>query len=245
LPLAPCRFPEPPRPTRAISLCERERFYACCETGGADGLLAAAVMAMCTGSQMRFQELILLQRRDVDVTSALGVLIEVIRPKTQQDNLRPHPRMAPRLPLHMRRHDAFTHVQRYLWANGRATARDPASEAPFFVCAGTQEPLTATYARALLTRFLRAARVEDADGLLTFSLHFARSSGFNDLANKLFLGRLIAAEAGGWEEGGCVAESYQRRTAEDLACALHRAMRSACRDFDWAMPPGTGPPGYL
>ena len=100
-------------------------------------------------------------------------------------------------------------------------------------------------ARALLTRFIRAARVEDVDGLPTFSLHFARSSGFNDLANKLFLGRLIAAAAGGWEEGGCVAESYQRRTAEDLACALHRARRSDCRDFDGAMPPGTGPPGYL
>ncbi len=69
-------------------------------------------------------------------------------------------------------------------------------------------------------------------------------SGFNDLANKIFLGRLLAAEAGGWEEGGCVAESYQRRTAQDLACAIHRAMRSACRDFGWTMPEGTGSPGY-
>jgi hypothetical protein len=153
--------------------------------------------------------------------------------------MRPHPRVALRPPLPFRQPDALHHVQRYLWANGRA-----ASEEPLFSRAGGRAPLTADYARSLLLRYLRAAHVVDPDGLLNFSLHFARSSGFNDLANKIFLGRLLAAEAGGWEEGGCVAESYQRRTAQDLACAIHRAMRSACRDFGWTMPEGTGPPGY-
>jgi hypothetical protein len=237
-------FPEPPRPTRALSLCERERFYACCADAGDDGLLAAAIMSLSTGSQMRFTEVIGLKETDVTVVTHLGVLIAVIMDKTHKRELKPYPRVAPRLPLHFRLHDALPRVTQYLWSVGRPAGRPPTKGAPFFTRAGTTEALTAPYARALLLRFLHAARVEDADGLLDFSLHFARSTGFNDLSNKLFLGRLTAAEAGGWEEGGCVAESYQRRTAEDLACAIHRNLRAACRDFGWTMPPGTGPPGY-
>ena len=237
-------FPEPPRPTRGLSLEERERFYASCAGGGDEGVLAAAIMSTSAGSQMRFTEVIALEQCDVTVVPALGVLIDVIRDKTHKSDLKPHPRVAPRLPLHFRHHDATPRVTQYLAARGQLPGAAPRVGAPFFTRVATSEPLTAAYARGLLLRFLHAARVEDPNGLLDFSLHFARTTGFNDLANKLFLGRIIAAEAGGWEEGGCVAESYQRRTAEDLACALHRNLRSACRDFGWIMPEGTGPPGH-
>ena len=33
-------------------------------------------------------------------------------------------------------------------------------------------------------------------------------------------------------------------SAEDLACAIYRNMLSACRDFGWTMPAGTGLPGH-
>lgn len=239
-------FPEPPKPTRGLSLEERERYYRCCENAGAEGTLAAALMATSTSAQMRFTEVIELCECDVTVRPPLGVLIEVIQDKTHKDDLKPHPRVAPRLPLHMRAHDATPRVLLYLQSSGKRLGSSPLAGAKFFTRSDTGAPLTAEYARALLLRFLRAARVEDPDGLLNFSLHFARSTGFNDLSNKLFLGRIIAAEAGGWEEGGCVAESYQRRTAEDLACAIHRNLRAACRDlgYGWIMPPGTGFPGH-
>ena len=100
-----------------------------------------------------------------------------------------------------------------------------------------EERLDDSYARALLKRFLDAGGVADADGLLNLSLHFGRTTGFNDLANKCFLGRLLAAEAGGWEEGTCVAENYQRRTAEDLGSAIYIAMVRVSRDLGWTMPP--------
>ena len=61
--------------------------------------------------------------------------------------MRPHPRVALRPPLPFRQPDALHHVQRYLWANGRA-----ASEEPLFSRAGGGAPLTADYARSLLLR---------------------------------------------------------------------------------------------
>ena len=51
---------------------------------------------------------------------------------------------------------------------------------------------------------------------------------FNDFANQLYLGRVVAAEAGGWTEGGCVAESYQRRTALDLSCSIYIELLRVC-----------------
>ena len=248
-------FPEPPRVTRGLTLEERSRFHAACAAGGAAGLQAAAIMNLSVGTQARFTEVIRLNEDDVVLRHDLGVLVQVMRPKTQQDNLKPHPRCAPRLPLHFREFDAYHAVKLYLdEVAGRAPSTAPTAGRPFFtqltrnaaggLVPGTK-PLTPDYARSLLLRFLAAAHVADGLNLLNLNLHFARTTGFNDLANKLYLGRVIAAEAGGWEEGGCVAESYQRRSAEDLACALHRALRSACRDFEWTMPAGTGPPpGY-
>ena len=98
------------------------------------------------------------------------------------------------------------------------------------------EPLDRDFSRALLLLFFNRAGLAEPEELLHFNLHFARSTGFSDLANKMFLGRVMAAAAGGWAEGGCIAESYQRRTAEDLASAIHISLVRVCRDLGWAPP---------
>ena len=222
---------------------DRERFYAACARGGAPGAQAHALMSMSVAAQARFSEVIGLHEPDVVLRRDLGILISVILDKTHKMTLNAYPRVCARYPGRFLAHDAFFPVSHYLaTCAGRDESSLPVPGRPFFtklVCradgsyaAGT-EPLDADYARALLLRFLKAADIADADALLNFSLHFARTSGFSDLANKMFLGRLLAAEAGGWAEGGCVAESYQRRTAEDLASALHISLVRVGRDLRW------------
>jgi len=70
---------------------------------------------------------------------------------------------------------------------------------------------------------------------MDLTCHTFRTSGFNDLANGLFLGRVLAAGCGGWSEGTCVAKHYQRMTAADLAAAVYIHLRRNCVDLCWDM----------
>jgi len=58
---------------------------------------------------------------------------------------------------------------------------------------------------------------------------------FNDLANGLFLGRVLAAGCGGWAEGSCVAKHYERMSAADLGAAVYIQLRRVCADLGWAL----------
>lgn len=229
-------YPSPPTVTRALSTSERVLLYSACASGGAEGALAMAIVKMGVAGQMRFEEVICLWEEDVQFGEH-GILIKVVRDKTHKSTLTPYPRVCPRYPPWFKEHDAWTELRTYRARFGAGAPRGPGaprSARPFFTklvrdpdgFRASEEPLDATYVRQLLMRFLREAVVGDASECL--NLHCFRSSGFNDLANKLYLGRVVAAEAGGWTEGGCVAESYQRRTALDLSCSIYIELLRVC-----------------
>lgn len=242
-------YPSAPTPTRELSVAERLRFYEVCNDGSAEGALALALLTFCVASQMRWEEVIGLHEEDVTLGDH-GILIKVIRDKTHQTTLSAWPRVCARYPPWFAAHDPLIPLQRYLtrYAGGPLGARPVRRGSSFFtqlerseegaVRAG-REPLTPAYARQLLVRYLTAANVTDANGLLKFSLHSGRATGFNDLANRLYLGRVAAAEAGGWAEGGCISQAYQRRTAADISASLFINMIRVCRDLKREGPPGS------
>lgn len=242
-------YPSPAVPTRELSTDERLRFYAACADGTLEGALAHALLSTCVAAQMRFTEAIGLHEEDVRLGEH-GLLIQVVRDKTHQSTLAPYPRACARYPPWFAAHDAMPPLQRYLtrYAGGPLSER-PVRKGYFFftqpervdggAARAGNRPLTPEFARALLIRYLNTAGVVNPDGLLNFSLHFARTTGFNDLANRLYLGRRVAAEAGGWAEGGCITQSYQKRTAADISSSLFISLLRVCRDLKREGPPGS------
>ena len=229
-------YPSPPTVTRALSTGERVLLYSACASGGAEGALAMAIVKMGVAGQMRFEEVICLWEEDVQFGQH-GILVNVVRDKTHQTTLTPYPRICPRYPPWFKEHDAWIEVKNFKARYGAGAPRGagpPRAARPFFTklvktedgFRASEEKLDAPYVRELLLRFLRVAIVGDAAACL--NLHCFRSSGFNDIANQLYLGRVVAAEAGGWTEGGCVAESYQRRTALDLSCSIYIELLRVC-----------------
>ena len=242
-------YPSAPEPARELSLDERLRFYAACADGTAEGALAHALLALCVAAQMRFTEVIRLHEEDVTLGDH-GVLIKVIRDKTHQTTLSPFPRVCARYPPWFSKHDAMPPLQSYLtrYAGGPPGER-PVRKGHHFLTqlervdegrmqAGGR-PLTPGYSRQLLIRYLRTAGVINPDGLFKLNLHFGRTTGFNDVANRLYLGRKAAAEAGGWAEGGCIAKHYQQRTATDIAASMFIELVRVCRDLKREGPPGS------
>lgn len=246
-------YPSAPEPVRELSTSERECFYRACAEGGAEGMLAMAILVVSVAAQMRFSETITLWEQDV-VFGEHGILISVVLDKTHKTTLKPYPRVCARYPPFFSVHDAWPALHRYLKVYGPGApmgAGPPCKKRPFFTklvgvgaaCRSSSEPLDAPYTKGLLERFLKVS-VTDWRGAL--NLHCFRSTGFNDLANRMYLGRVNAAEAGGWTEGGCVAESYQRRSALDLSCSIYIEYLRVCALLGRDKPP-TGtlgqPPG--
>ena len=52
------------------------------------------------------------------------------------------------------------------------------------------------------------AGIPRSEGFMLLSCHTFRTTGYNDITNGLYLGRVLAAGCGGWSEGTCVAEHY-------------------------------------
>lgn len=238
-------YPSAPVVTRALSVEERVLFYSACAAGGAEGALARAIVKMGVSGQMRFEEVIGLWEEDVTFGEH-GVLVSVVRDKTHKTTLTPYPRVCPRYPPWFGVHDAWVELTTYRACFGPRAPRGldaPRAQRPFFTklelkadgYRASEEPLDAPYVRRLLLRFLTGTVSGDASDCL--NLHCFRSTGFNDIANKLYLGRVAAAEAGGWTEGGCIAQSYQRRTAMDLSCSIYIELLRVCDLLGRARPP--------
>ena len=238
-------YPSAPVVTRALSVEERVLFYGACAAGGAEGALARAIVKMGVSGQMRFEEVIGLWEEDVTFGEH-GVLMSVVRDKTHKTTLTPYPRVCPRYPPWFGVHDAWVELNTYRACFGPKAPRGlnaPRAQRPFFTklelkadgYRASEEPLDAPYVRRLLLRFLTDTVGGDASDCL--NLHCFRSTGFNDIANKLYLGRVAAAEAGGWTEGGCIAQSYQRRTAMDLSCSIYIELLRVCDLLGRARPP--------
>lgn len=229
-------YPSAPVPVRELTVSERELFYAACERGGPEGLLAMVIVKVSVAAQMRFTETTSLWEQDV-VLGEHGVLIEVILDKTHKTSLKPFPRVCCRYPPFFGVHDANPTLQRYLKVYGPGAPRGagaPRRDRPFLTklvgegvnMRASDEELDSAYVKRLLERFFLAAGLRDVAEVL--NLHCFRSTGFNDIANRMYLGRRNAAEAGGWAEGGCVLESYQRRTAMDLSCSIYMEFLRVC-----------------
>lgn len=238
-------YPSAPTVTRALSVEERLLFYDACASGGAEGALARAIVKMGVSGQMRFEELIGLCEEDVSFGEH-GVLVSVVRDKTHKTTLTPYPRVCPRYPPWFGVHDAWVEMKSFRACYGPEAPRGVVAahpRRPFLTklvltadgYRASEEPLDAPYVRRLLLRFLAGTVGGDASECL--NLHCFRSTGFNDIANKLYLGRVAAAEAGGWTEGGCIAQSYQRRTAMDLSCSIYIELLRVCDLLGRARPP--------
>jgi hypothetical protein len=156
------------------------------------------------------------------------VLIAGVLNKMRHNTLDALARVAPRLPLHLRAHDASDPLRRHLfldagWGSRAVSARTPVFREPEQGADGvwrlSQRPLSSATARGFIVKFLAAAGVQSAGD--PFSLHFGRAAGFNLLHNTLMLDKPLCAAAGGWRVHDVIDEHYHKQCPLELAVRIH------------------------